>query len=203
MITKQFITKLRSIDEKNRILTLVASTEAVDRYGDIIRVKGWKLANYMKNPVFLWGHRSSDPPIGRSVRVWTETNPPALVHDIQFATKDVYPFADTIYKLYKGKFLNATSVGFMPLSEPTPAYDEEGNLTGGQEFTNQELLELSAVSIPANPEALGRALDSERLNAILAELFEVPRDEKVERFLRDLDEGASSLSPLLKNLMRC
>jgi len=202
MITKQFVTELRSIDEKNRTLTLVASTEAVDRYGDIIRVKGWKLANYLKNPVFLWGHRSSDPPIGRSVRVWTETNPPALVHDVQFATKEQYPFADTIYRLYKGKFLNATSVGFIPLSEPTPAYDAEGNPTGGSEFANQELLELSGASIPANPEALGRALDSDKLNTILAELFEAPRDEQFERFLRDLDERTSSLPPVLKNLMR-
>ncbi len=118
-------THVRAIDEQNRVLTLVASTEAVDRYGDIIRVKGWKLDNYKKNPVFLWGHRSGDPPIGKTVRIWTETNPPALVHDIQFATKEVYPFADTIYKLYKGGFLRATSVGFMPLEAPKPLMDAD------------------------------------------------------------------------------
>jgi hypothetical protein len=50
--------------------------------------------------------------------------------------------------------LRAVSVGFMPL-EMTRYVDLEGHMTG-YEFTSQELLELSAVPIPANPEALAR-----------------------------------------------
>jgi len=79
------------------------------------------------------------------------------VQKVEFADAATYPFADTIFNLYKGKFLRAVSVGFMPLEMPNRITDLEGNATGGYEFTSQELLELSAVPIPANPEALAPA----------------------------------------------
>jgi HK97 family phage prohead protease len=146
-----FTPELRSIDEKNRTIEFVASTEAVDRYGDIIRVGGWKLDNYIKNPVFLLAHNTKEPPIGKTVSVTIETNPPALVQKVQFADAETYPRADTIFRLYKGGFMRAVSVGFMPLEAPEPIKDGKGF-----EFTSQELLELSAVSVPANPEAVAR-----------------------------------------------
>lgn len=153
------VPEVRSFDDATRTIIFVASSEAEDRYGDIIRVKGWKTDNYMKNPVFLWGHRSGDPPIGKCVELHMEGgSKPALVQKIEFASKDVYPFADTIYQLYKGKFMNAVSVGFMPLERPKPIMDKDGEETGGYEFSNQELMELSAVPIPANAEALQRAV---------------------------------------------
>jgi hypothetical protein len=152
------IPEMRAVDEKNRTIDFVASTEDVDRYGDIIRVKGWKTENYMKNPVFLFQHRSNEPPIGKTIKLWLEANPPALVQRVQFADAKTYPFAETIFRLYQGKFMNATSVGFKPLEDPLPIRDKDGASTGGYEFTSQELLELSAVAVPANPEALARTL---------------------------------------------
>ena len=137
-----------------RTIEFVASTEAVDRYGDIIRTSGWKLDNYRKNPVFLWAHKSGEPPIGRTIDVHVETAPvPALIQHVEFADAATYKFADTVFHLYKGGYMRAVSVGFMPLAAPTRITDSEGNATGGYEFTSQELLELSAVSLPANPEA--------------------------------------------------
>ena len=140
-----------------RTIEFVASTEAVDRYGDIIRTSGWKLDDYRKNPVFLWAHKSGEPPIGRTIDVHVETAPvPALIQHVEFADAATYKFADTVFQLYKGGYMRAVSVGFMPLAAPTRITDSEGNATGGYEFTSQELLELSAVRLPANPEALAR-----------------------------------------------
>lgn len=153
---RAFNSQLRSIDEKARTIEFVASTEATDRYGDVIRVAGWKYDNYLKNPIFLWGHRSGDPPIGRTIDLRIESNPPALVQKVQFADKETYPFADTIFQLYKKGFMRAVSVGFMPLEEPKCIQDEDGRMTG-YEFLSQDLLELSAVPIPANQEALARS----------------------------------------------
>jgi hypothetical protein len=45
------------------------------------------------------------------------------------------------------------SVGFLPLAAPNPIYDADKRLTGF-EFISQELLELSVVTVPANPNAL-------------------------------------------------
>jgi phage head maturation protease len=66
---------------------------------------------------------------------------------INFAPKGVLEIADETCALAKAGVLNAVSIGFRPLkSEPLR--------TGGQKFTKWELLELSIVSVPANPSAL-------------------------------------------------
>lgn len=158
VVRTQFVPEVRSVNEENRQITFVASTEAVDRYGDIIRVAGWQLENYKKNPVFLFAHDSRQPPVGKTVEIHIENNPPALVQTVEFADKETYGFADTVYRLFKGGFLRAVSVGFQPLEKPKFLLDEEERITG-YEFTKQDLLELSAVPIPANPEALGRGMD--------------------------------------------
>ena len=46
------------------------SDETIDRDGEIIKVDGWQLANYKKNPVILWGHNHSIPAIGKAERVY-------------------------------------------------------------------------------------------------------------------------------------
>jgi phage head maturation protease len=58
----------------------------------------------------------------------------------QFDLED--SFAKEIYRKYKDGFLNAFSVGFIPLEAEENTY------------TKSELLEISAVPIPANPNAI-------------------------------------------------
>ena len=153
------VPELRSVDEKARTIEFVASTEAPDRYKDVLRVSGWQTKNYMKNPVVLWAHQSDQPPIGKTLSIRTEAAPAALVQVVEFATKETSAFADQVFQLYRQKFLNAVSVGFRPLEPPEMIMDETGSWTGGFEFTSMELLELSAVPIPANPQAIARAID--------------------------------------------
>jgi HK97 family phage prohead protease len=123
-------------------IEVIASTGAVDRMGDTIAPRGWKLANYKLNPVVLWGHDYSSPPVGRG-NVWTTDD--ALHATITFAET---PQAQTIYELYRARMLNAVSVGFAPIKW---VQNEE---TGGTDYLEQELLEISCVPIPANQEAL-------------------------------------------------
>lgn len=160
MVTQTLIRKVIPFEVKEispRVLEFVGSTEDKDRMGDIIMASGWQLKNYKKNPVFLWAHRYDDPPIGKAVKVWTEDD--RLKFHIQFAEKDEYEFADTILKLYKGGYLRATSVGFMPLdSEPIEQKDDD-ELFFHQptRYLKQDLLELSGCPVPANPNALAEA----------------------------------------------
>lgn len=165
-IRKTFTPNIRSINEKDRTIEFVSSTEAVDRYGDVIRVAGWQTDAYQKNPVFLWAHRSGDQPIGRTVELHVESKPPALVQKVQFADKDTYEFADTIFNLYKKGFLRGVSVGFRPLDQPNPILDDATGAQTGHEFVSQELLELSAVPIPANAEALARGISTGEISAL-------------------------------------
>ena len=137
-------------DPKNRTLEFVGSTNDVDRYGDVIEVEGWDLKNYKKNPVFLWTHDYKQLPVGKAVKVGKTEK--GLLFQVKFPTVEEYAFADTVYKLYLGGYLRATSVCFRDL-EREPITDKEGRQTGFR-YKKQELYELSAVPVPANPNAL-------------------------------------------------
>lgn len=77
-----------------------------------------RCCNYLKNVVFLWGHKSGEPPIRPHDCDAHRDAPPPLVQKVEFADAAAYTFADTVFQLYKGKFLRAVSVGFMPLEHP-------------------------------------------------------------------------------------
>lgn len=142
-------------EPEERILKFIGSDETQDRDGDIVSVDGWDLSCYKNNPVFLWAHDYSIPPLGKALNVYVEDS--KLYFDIQFPEKGIYPFADLVYNLYKGGFLNATSVGFRG-RQVTEITDEEAKQGfKGVKFLEQELLELSAVPVPSNPSALHQA----------------------------------------------
>jgi HK97 family phage prohead protease len=153
---------------KVRRARFVASDETVDRYGDVIRANGWQLDAYRKNPVLLYGHNSRDLPIGRVEPIGVEGT--KLVAHAEFAKEGSNPFADIVWSLLEQKMLNAVSVGFMPLAPPNPMFDEDKYLTGF-EFIAQELLELSVVPVPANPNALQLAKSASLSDADLSRLF--------------------------------
>ena len=71
---------------------------------------------------------------------------------VEFASADAYPFADVIYKLIVGGFVNAVSVGFLPIEYSFVENDPDRGW--GIDFKRQELLEISVVPVPANQNAL-------------------------------------------------
>jgi len=146
---------------EDRTLEFIGSTEDSDRYREIISVGGWDLKAYRLNPVFLFGHDYYSPPIGRGMKVWKDldSEPKRLMFNIKFASPEEFDFADTIYRLYQGGYMNAVSVGFLPTKwEENQEFDEKDPKSAWRIFMKQELLELSAVAVPANPYALVNAL---------------------------------------------
>lgn len=121
---------------------VIATTATADRDGESILVEGWDFENFMKNPIILFGHNywDMDCIIGAATKVYVE--------DGQVIVEGV--FADTesgqfIRKLYDDGILRTVSVGFIP------------KMRNGSVITQAELLELSFVPVPANPEALSLA----------------------------------------------
>jgi len=157
---------VKTVDMGKRRLVMTGSDETRDRDGDILLVNGWELENYLKNPVVLWGHDRHALPIAASEKVIKRRNPPRLDFVWKFPTEGLHPFADVVLGLYNEKILNASSVSFKSKKwedlEPDP--HETGNpIFGhmrGRKFTKQELREISGVTIPANPNALQRSLQS-------------------------------------------
>ena len=163
-------------------LDFIASTATLDRYHEIIEPAGWRLDSYRRNPVFQNAHNYGDIlfTLGKalSTEVRTIGNGAALCQRIQFAT-EVNPVARIAYGLYKGGFLNAVSVGFIPLRWEDGESAAAGGASGPsarRRYLEQELLEVSAVAIPANPDALALGLKSGAVNkADLKETLELLR----------------------------
>jgi len=144
--------------ESRPVLAFVASDDTQDRYDEVIDPAGWQLENYKRNPVFQNSHRYGDVIFTLGKSLVTEVREvggrKALYQEIEFAT-EINPMAKIAYGLYQGGFLSAVSVGFIP-DQIEPA--GVGATEPRRIYRKQELLELSAVSIPANPNALALAL---------------------------------------------
>lgn len=133
----------------NGILSVaVASDSSVDRDGDIVDPNGIDTGNFEKNPVLLYGHDYRSEPIGKVLNLVKESN--RLMFSAQFAV-DISERAKQIFQLYEQKFLNAFSIGFIPRK-----WEDTQNADGStvRTFTESELLEISAVPVPANPNAI-------------------------------------------------
>lgn len=140
-------------------MPFVLSTDEVDRHGDVIATDGWKLESYRKNPVFLWAHDYARPVIGRVSETWLE--PHRLLARVEFAPT---AFAQEVAALYLAGYQKGVSVGFKPLKFEERRSEKTGALLGIR-FLEQELLEVSAVPVPANRNALRRALNEAPLSA--------------------------------------
>jgi len=152
-VHKGYNVEVKGIDDKARTVTFVASTEAVDRYGDSIKLDGWRLDRFKANPVILFGHDSHTLPIGKAVDIGVKGD--ALVVKIQFASAEANPAAENVFRLIEEGCLNAVSVGFMCISWQLVDDQESGRW--GYDILEAELLEISVVPIPAHPDALIQA----------------------------------------------
>lgn len=149
----------RVADVGERVLKFICSTDGIKRDGNRVRNdrSSWDFRNFEKNPVMLWTHdygsseRPPMPPIGSWVDWGVEPDGnggSALVMSGRFATHE---FADLVYNLYLEGHMRAVSIGWTPLE-----YEEilDGGKFVGWDFTRNELLECSAVPIPADPDAI-------------------------------------------------
>lgn len=126
-----------------RQVRLIASDATPDRVGDIMEPAGCDLSDYKANPIILAQHDPSQP-IGRAAVEIKSGKVEAL---IDFAPAGVSTRADEYCGLAKHGIISAASVGFEPVeSQPIAG--------GGRRYTKWKLLEISLVSIPANPSAL-------------------------------------------------
>jgi HK97 family phage prohead protease len=126
-----------------RQIRVIASDSSVDRTNDIMVPEGCVLTNYRNNPIVLADHDSTRP-IGTAVPVIRNGRVEAV---IDFAPKGISAKADEYCGLAKAGIIRAVSVGFDPLEfEPIQG--------GGYKYNKWELMELSVVAVPANPNAL-------------------------------------------------
>ena len=135
----------KELNDKERSITHFITKKVVDRDGDIVDPNGIDESNFRKNPTVLFSHDRTLP-IGKNA--WLKSKEDGKLAKTIFAPT---LFADDIYQLHKGGFLNAWSMGFIPKSWE---WDEPSEILT---YTLVELLEYSSVTVPANQDALDEA----------------------------------------------
>jgi HK97 family phage prohead protease len=186
-------------DDLGPMMGFVISTDEVDRHGDVTVPQGWQLESYLRNPVFLWAHDYARPVIGRAASVWKE--PHRLLARMEFAPTE---FAQEVAFLYRNNYQRGVSVGFRPIAYEERRSEKTGAFLGIR-FLEQELLEVSAVPVPANRSALRRseARDVSRGDYGLPYqpgLGSAPTTELVEAIWPELAARVDNLSKLLGEL---
>ena len=112
-----------------------------------MRNRGIQHDNYDKNNVVLFSHDDTQPPIGRGTNI--DTGGVNCRIDVSFVPRDMLPFAGTIRDLVAGKWLRGLSMSWQPIkARQLPDH------SGGLEFQEVDLLEVSVVPLPALANAL-------------------------------------------------
>lgn len=142
--TKAVIQKAENEDE----FIAVASTASIDRHGEIVSVEGWDLKAFKKNPVLLWAHDHYEPAVGVASKVWVDGVGKKAQLMIKGKFHEYTERAKAVKQMVHDGIIKTMSVGFRPI-------DMDGNT-----FTKQELLEISFVNVPANPQAMIAAYKS-------------------------------------------
>jgi len=132
-----------------RTFKVVASTEDSDRSWEIIKASGWDYTNFMKNPVIIANHvYKIENIVGKATSIYVKDN--QLI--IEWVFSESNPLGKLLADLYEEWMVKTVSVWFIPKSR-----DESNKRI----ITNAELLELSFVAVPCNPNAL--SLDQKSL----------------------------------------
>jgi HK97 family phage prohead protease len=139
--------EIRAVSDDKRTFTGWATTPATDRMGDVIDPMGAKF----KNPVPLLHQHDSQRPIGlvklkkaTEAGIEFEAEIPVIEEPGQLKER-----VDLAWAEIKAGLVRAVSIGFRPLKDGYEVMKD-----GGWFFHAIEILELSAVTIPANHQAV-------------------------------------------------
>jgi len=155
-------------DSGKKVYSAIASTDALDRDREVLLPKGVVTENFLKNPVMLRIHDYRHVPVGKVLDIAVDET--SVKFNFEFASSDE---GQELEKLYNDGYMNAFSVGLYPLDskyidEDTPDQLELEVADGSKVLfdiakykmrprrvvNKWELLEISPVPVPSNPEAL-------------------------------------------------
>lgn len=162
---------IKAFDEKKRTLEGTATTPSPDRMADRVNPLG---AEFELPIPFLWQHRH-DSPAGSVIDADVKST--GIKFKAEIAQTDepgkLKDFLDFVWQSLKLKLVRATSIGFAPLQW---SFIENG----GIDYEKWSWLELSGVTIPANPDAVISQVKSiDRIYREVAGIpeFDIPQPE--------------------------
>lgn len=168
--------------EDERTITFVASDSTRDSAGTVLNQDNWDLTRFNSNGVIGYQHKvyggwddtdNPDNVIGKG-HAYVEDG--KLMVDITFEPKEINELAEKIYQKVLFGSLRAVSVGFLPVGKGRFG---EGADAETYYFAGQQLLEVSVVNIPANPNALRKSMEAEN-DFLEAERKRILEENEVE-----------------------
>jgi HK97 family phage major capsid protein/HK97 family phage prohead protease len=139
--------EIKSLDDDARVIEGVATHVSPDRLGDIVEPRG---ASFTLPVPLLWQHGKGQPAIGNVTRA--NVTDEGIYVRAELARDDepgpLKDMLDLAWRSIKKGLVRGLSIGFRPLEDP-----EVIKGTMGLRFKKWELLELSAVTIPAHTQA--------------------------------------------------
>lgn len=172
-------------EDVNRVFEFVASDASRDSDGQVCNPDGWDLERFNKNGVIGYQHdiyggafTKNDPDnvIGKGT---ARVEDGRLIVRVELEPEEINKRAEKIRQKLEFGSLNAVSVGFVEKGQGHWGLGAES--AHGENptyyFAGQELLEVSIVNIPANPNAVRLALQKAYDEATAPE---APAEEPVE-----------------------
>lgn len=149
------------MEKKGDDIIFVATDETVDRHNESIPMDSWDLENYLAAPRLLVDHdHRVEKIVGRAADI-TMTGK-RMTFRPEF--HDITQLAREVKQMVLDGHLNTVSVGFIP--HPPEK---------GKEYGINELVEISFVTVPANPSA-------QRVKSLLDEAEKDEEKQLVEKF---------------------
>jgi len=199
-----------TIEDGERAAIRYVNTADVDRDNEIVLPSGGQVNDFKKSPTVLYAHNYQGLPIGKDI--WIK-----LIQGKGWLAKTVYAkhqLADDVYNLVKEKFLNTSSIGFIPLESVKPEDKDWGKIgeivkseyginekvfdKAKRIYTKWILLEHSDVPIPSNISALniavGKGLEiksKELIDDLEIEIVDdeaEPEDKSVDEIIDEIDK---------------
>jgi hypothetical protein len=172
LIRREVAVTVRVVSQEERSIEVIASTEALDSHGDIVK-QYWDLSRFEKNGPILWNHNlstywgSGSPedsmPIGRG-EARVEGGKLIAKCWLVKGTKEEEPFVDKLWRRIEQNVIKAVSVGFKPGSVTCIVKPDGGtdHYELGSAQNPNELREISFVPMGSNPDAVAKSLAFER-----------------------------------------
>ena len=162
------------------VIEWYASTKDKDRYWDVVQPEAFEKAmkTYALNPILLLQH-DSDKPIGKVDAFTIDWNG---LYIKAIVSEDI----DWVMNKIKNWVLKWFSIWYRLLDyEVNYTEDDEWNIIDSTNIIKElELLEISLVSIPANPYALRKSI----WDCFSSKTMEMPEEEKIETPVEETEE---------------
>ena len=185
--------EVKDINDEEKTLTAVVNSERIDRDWEVVEPKAViKAASEFValHPVLLSSHVYSTllRQIGEVISVRYRKSDGMVVATNKYYVGEGNPEADWAWILAAKHNIAAFSIGFIPKKAVVADIDDDAvweKVKAGEipwrTFTEIELLEISQVLVPSNPDAVARAVDKGLIDgdksAVIVEAKDIPTDD--------------------------